>query len=52
RARPSAAKLDYGDVSAGLEVKKRLDCKDMDWYLENVYPELKPSEERKKHEEL
>ncbi|KAK6025356.1 hypothetical protein OSTOST_08751 [Ostertagia ostertagi] len=52
RARPSAAKMDFGDVSPGLELKKRLDCKDMDWYLDNVYPELKPSEEQEKHEEL
>ncbi|KAK6018467.1 hypothetical protein OSTOST_15943 [Ostertagia ostertagi] len=51
-ARPSAAKMDFGDVSLGLELKKRLDCKDMDWYLDNVYPELKPSEEQEKHEEL
>ncbi|KAK5967573.1 Polypeptide N-acetylgalactosaminyltransferase, partial [Trichostrongylus colubriformis] len=52
RARPTAAKMDFGDVSPGLELKKRLNCKDMDWYLDNVYPELKPSEEQKKREEL
>ncbi|KAE9416182.1 hypothetical protein Angca_007737, partial [Angiostrongylus cantonensis] len=41
RARPMAARLDYGDINAGLELKKRLNCKDMEWYLTNIYPDLK-----------
>lgn len=28
------------DVSAQMEIKKKLQCKDFDWYLQNVYPEL------------
>uniref|UniRef100_A0A0K0DEM7 Glyco_trans_2-like domain-containing protein n=1 Tax=Angiostrongylus cantonensis TaxID=6313 RepID=A0A0K0DEM7_ANGCA len=43
RARPMAARLDYGDINAGLELKKRLNCKDMEWYLTNIYPDLKLS---------
>lgn len=30
-----------GDLSNLLEVKDRLKCRDFDWYMHNVYPELK-----------
>lgn len=29
----------YGDLSERLELKSRLHCRDIDWYLENIYPE-------------
>jgi len=29
-----------GSIDERLALKKRLGCKDMDWYLKNVYPEL------------
>ena len=29
----------FGDVSARKELVKQLQCHDLDWYLENVYPE-------------
>mmetsp|Transcript_29001 Transcript_29001/g.93117 ORF Transcript_29001/g.93117 Transcript_29001/m.93117 type:complete len:303 (+) Transcript_29001:372-1280(+) len=31
---------DMGDISARLALKDRLQCKSMDWYVKNVYPEL------------
>eukprot|EP00921_Rhytidocystis_pertsovi_P002634 GHVQ01004533.1.p1 GENE.GHVQ01004533.1~~GHVQ01004533.1.p1 ORF type:complete len:566 (+),score=57.63 GHVQ01004533.1:627-2324(+) len=32
-------KVDYGDVSDRLALKKDLKCKSFQWYLENVWPE-------------
>ncbi|WKX88208.1 hypothetical protein Q1695_008105 [Nippostrongylus brasiliensis] len=52
RTRPHATRLDYGDISHTLELKKRLNCKDMDWYLDNIYPDLKASIKPETHEEL
>ncbi|VDP14771.1 unnamed protein product [Heligmosomoides polygyrus] len=52
RARPMARMIDYGDISSKLELKKRLNCKDMDWYMENVYPDLKKTAKLELHEEL
>ena len=33
--------LDPGNLTDRIALKERLQCKSMDWYIENVYPELK-----------
>jgi len=38
---PWARTLAVGDVSERLKVKDGLKCKSMDWYMDNVYPELR-----------
>ncbi|CAG9767599.1 unnamed protein product [Ceutorhynchus assimilis] len=35
-----AKNMDFGDVSARIQLRKELKCFDFDWYLKNVYPEL------------
>ncbi|XP_050423671.1 N-acetylgalactosaminyltransferase 7 [Adelges cooleyi] len=47
---PLARYLDMGDISAQLELKDRLQCKDFSWFMENVaydvytkFPELPPN---------
>ncbi|XP_029450039.1 polypeptide N-acetylgalactosaminyltransferase 2 [Rhinatrema bivittatum] len=38
---PSARNVPYGNIQSRLELKKKLSCKPFNWYLENVYPELR-----------
>ncbi|XP_069494686.1 polypeptide N-acetylgalactosaminyltransferase 16 isoform X1 [Ambystoma mexicanum] len=43
-ARPSAIGKSFGSVSDRMELRKQMNCKSFQWYLENVYPELKVPE--------
>ncbi|CAJ0586067.1 unnamed protein product, partial [Mesorhabditis spiculigera] len=38
---PSARYVKYGDITARLALREKLQCKSFDWYLKEVYPELK-----------
>lgn len=38
---PSAKMVSYGDISSRLDLKARLNCLNFQWYMDNIYPELK-----------
>lgn len=33
--------IDYGDVSQRIALRKSLQCRSFQWYLDNVYPEMR-----------
>ncbi|XP_015679360.1 polypeptide N-acetylgalactosaminyltransferase 16 [Protobothrops mucrosquamatus] len=43
-ARPSAIGKSFGSIADRVEQRRKLNCKSFQWYLENVYPELKVPE--------
>lgn len=47
RMRPAARDLDAGDVQDRKQLKNRLACKSMNWYVDNVYPELRGKQPRR-----
>lgn len=48
RATPGAKFMDAGDVTERLAVKKDLKCESMQWYIDNIYPELKGKQPRRR----
>ncbi|CAI5444560.1 unnamed protein product [Caenorhabditis angaria] len=47
-AKPNGKKIVFGDISENIKIRNRLNCKPMEWFVENVYPDLAP----KVHDEL
>ena len=43
---PYAKSVDSGDVNERLDLQQKLHCENFDWYVENVYPELRYPVER------
>lgn len=45
---PRASSIEAGDVSSRIALKKSLNCHSMDWYLDNIYPELRHKQPRRR----
>lgn len=45
-SQPQAKDLNAGDISDRQELRTRLNCKSFEWYLKNIYPQLRPPGEK------
>ncbi|XP_053374190.1 polypeptide N-acetylgalactosaminyltransferase 11-like, partial [Mercenaria mercenaria] len=39
QVQPAAASIDYGNITARIDLRKKLECKPFQWYLRIIYPE-------------
>lgn len=39
QVQPSAAHIEYGNITDRIELRKKLKCKKFEWYLKFIYPE-------------
>lgn len=46
---PYARQIQAGDVSERIKLKESLECESMDWYMDNIYPELRAELTPKPH---
>jgi len=44
----NARKADAGNLTERFLLKERLQCKSMDWYMDNIYPELRGKQPRRR----
>ncbi|XP_023237254.1 polypeptide N-acetylgalactosaminyltransferase 11-like isoform X2 [Centruroides sculpturatus] len=42
QTRPDAMNREYGDISERMKLRKKLNCRNFDWYMKNIYPDLPP----------
>uniref|UniRef100_T1JRC9 Polypeptide N-acetylgalactosaminyltransferase n=1 Tax=Tetranychus urticae TaxID=32264 RepID=T1JRC9_TETUR len=46
----NAKEIDYGNITDRISLREKLHCKSFEWYLKNIYPELKLPEQDKKED--
>ena len=43
---PHAKDISYGNVTDRIELRKKLKCQNFQWYLNNIYPDLLPPDNK------